>query len=129
MELVFVYGTLKSGERASWLMSGHGEKVCDGAVTGRLIDLGAFPGLLTDSDGDVFGEVWLVEEYSIAALDQYEGEGVLYDRIRAEVRCADGNLLNCWTYRYRSQGGKHLEIEGGTWVSKKSLNPIDSECR
>lgn len=129
MELVFVYGTLKSGERASWLMSGHGEKVCDGVVTGRLIDLGAFPGLLTDSDGDVFGELWLVEDYAITALDQYEGEGVLYDRIRVEVRCDHGIQQNVWTYRYRDSGGKHREIEGGTWISKNRLNPIDSSCR
>jgi gamma-glutamylcyclotransferase (GGCT)/AIG2-like uncharacterized protein YtfP len=76
MARIFVYGTLKRGHGNHHYLAG--QKFVGEAVTVpkyRLIDLGSFPGLFCDDpDGlEVRGEVWDVDETTLARLDQLEG--------------------------------------------------------
>ena len=119
-EIVFVYGTLKSGQRAGWMMSRNGEKIADGTVSGKLIDLGAFPGLIRCDGQQAHGEVWSVEQGVLSLLDSYEGEGVLYDRVKVDVTCEGQVIQDVWAYEYRTDSSwEHKEIEGGFWPEKK----------
>jgi gamma-glutamylcyclotransferase (GGCT)/AIG2-like uncharacterized protein YtfP len=90
---VFVYGTLRSGGRASGLLRGC---ECLGARTlpGTLYDLGAYPALVLEGEGRVEGEVWRCPGELLHALDEYEGvPRGLYRRVPVEVEGVE-----CWTY-------------------------------
>ena len=73
---LFVYGTLKRGERNHRLIA---DQQFDGpAVTApryRVIDLGPHPGLVVDvTHGQaVVGELWEVSDCALAELDDFEG--------------------------------------------------------
>jgi gamma-glutamylcyclotransferase (GGCT)/AIG2-like uncharacterized protein YtfP len=60
--LVFVYGTLRRGSDGAMALRFPGAKfIADGSVSGKLYDLGSYPGLLTNKSGSlVKGEVYQV---------------------------------------------------------------------
>ena len=90
---LFVYGTLRSGGVAAWLLRGC-RLVGPGAVAGTLYDLGAYPALVLGEDSRVEGEVWRCPPGLLVRLDEYEGvaEGLFG---RTEVEAAG---VRCWTY-------------------------------
>jgi gamma-glutamylcyclotransferase (GGCT)/AIG2-like uncharacterized protein YtfP len=74
--LLFVYGTLKSGQGSNNLLAGA--ELVRAAQTMplyRLYGVGWHPGLVLDrSAGEaVHGEVYAVNEETLARLDEYEG--------------------------------------------------------
>lgn len=74
--ILFVYGTLKRGERNHRLIAD--QRFVREAVTApvyRVIDLGSHPGMVRD-DGtgvSVHGELWDVSDCCLAELDEFEG--------------------------------------------------------
>src|SRR6266581_3851339 len=73
---VFVYGTLKRGQRNHGLLSDH--QFLGLALTlphYRLYDSGRHPALVDDPENGVAvrGEVWQVSEETLQKLDEYEG--------------------------------------------------------
>jgi len=73
---IFVYGTLKRGERSNGILIG--QQFLGPAQTEpryRLYDCGRHPALVHDSDNGVAvqGEVWQVSEETLQKLDEYEG--------------------------------------------------------
>lgn len=80
--LVFVYGTLLVGERNHRLLKGT-QLLSDEARTQpgfRLYDLGPYPALVRGGDQAVVGEVYEVDQPTLAALDRLEGHPDLYRR-------------------------------------------------
>jgi gamma-glutamylcyclotransferase (GGCT)/AIG2-like uncharacterized protein YtfP len=68
---IFIYGTLLPGLRLEAEM--HGALFVGAAqVSGRLVDVGRYPGLLP-GEGQVTGEVYEVDEVHLARLDAVEG--------------------------------------------------------
>jgi gamma-glutamylcyclotransferase (GGCT)/AIG2-like uncharacterized protein YtfP len=83
---VFVYGTLKSGFRNHYLLGGC-EFFGDAATvpTYRMIEKG-FPVIMPDPEGKpLAGELYTVDEETLARLDQLEREGSSYDRVLIDV--------------------------------------------
>jgi gamma-glutamylcyclotransferase (GGCT)/AIG2-like uncharacterized protein YtfP len=83
---VFVYGTLKSGFRNHYLL-----EECEffgGAATVptyKMIENG-FPVIMRDPEGKpLAGEIYIVDDNTLARLDQLEREGSSYDRKLIEV--------------------------------------------
>jgi gamma-glutamylaminecyclotransferase len=78
---VFVYGTLLAGERNHHVL---GEAVCLGpartAPAFELYDFGPYPGLVAGGKTRVVGEVYAVDDATLARLDWLEGYPHLYDR-------------------------------------------------
>lgn len=78
---VFVYGTLQRGGRNHRLLR---TAVLVGRVRTapafRLYDLGAFPALVSGGDQAVAGEVYEVDERTLAELDRLEGHPSFYER-------------------------------------------------
>src|SRR5262245_12007263 len=73
--LLFVYGTLKSGQPANHHL--NGAELVGPAVTApkyRLYDMGWHPAMLRDDANglSVEGEVWHVSAGMVPALDEYE---------------------------------------------------------
>ena len=115
--LIFVYGTLMSGQRASGYLDG-----CE--LLGRyclrdyaMYNLGAYPGIVPKKGETVFGEVWNIPVARLPELDAYEGEGSLYHRRTVIVeREGDVVLVQAYIYAQRREGTLMRE----PWNSKDS---------
>ena len=106
--LVFVYGTLKRGERNHhWLQGARwvGEVERPGLV---LHDLGPFP-MAVVGEGRAFGELYEVDSAILARLDQLEGYPRLYDP--QQLPLADGQ--RAWVYLGRPHQVRNAPVVGG----------------
>jgi len=107
---LFIYGTLHPDRAPAEIASAVRRLTSIGAATvrGRLLDLGAYPGVLLDTTAPVIpGELFLVpDDETLAALDAYEDfrpaspEASLFLRVEAAATLPDGSSLNCWVYIY-----------------------------
>jgi gamma-glutamylcyclotransferase (GGCT)/AIG2-like uncharacterized protein YtfP len=115
-QLVFVYGTLKRGEKNHhWLegASWQGEAELSGVL---LHDLGPFP-MAVIGEGTAIGEVYGVEEHGLARLDELEGYPRLYDRQMLSLN--DGR--QAWVYLGRLRQVRHAPlVVGGSWHATKT---------
>jgi gamma-glutamylcyclotransferase (GGCT)/AIG2-like uncharacterized protein YtfP len=115
-QLVFVYGTLKRGEKNHhWLegASWQGEAELSGVL---LHDLGPFP-MAVIGEGTAIGEVYAVEERGLARLDELEGYPRLYDRQMLTLN--DGR--HAWVYLGRPRQVRHAPlVVGGSWHTTKT---------
>lgn len=96
---LFVYGTLKRGQRSADLLEG-----CDwlGAATvpGILYDIdGEHPALVVYGNSEVKGEVWRCPINLLPTIDAYESlDSGLFRRVGITVVLEDGREQGCWTY-------------------------------
>ncbi len=120
---LFVYGTLLRGEsRANHL---QGAAASPARTRGRLLDCGAYPGLVV-GEGWVQGELVHLDapERMLNDLDNVEGfrgfgvPGALFRRTLAqvEVECLGSTLA--WTYRYAAKGETLPTLAGGSWRAR-----------
>ncbi len=117
---VFVYGTLMSGFGNNRLMQGR--LVGRATTAGMLYNLNGFPGLRQDDGhGTVYGEVWDIDDASLAALDRLEGVAVgLYDRIRVVANVERHGSVEAWAYQIsqRHTVGRQL-VPNGDWAGMR----------
>lgn len=121
---VFVYGTLKHGHGNHEYYLKNSQFLGRHMLKGkhRLVDLGAFPGLVDLSaeeacpESDVIGEVYLIDEKVLAALDLLEGNGTFYNRKKI-----DTPWKKAWCYYLPTEYSDEMEVPGGSW------NPSDDE--
>jgi gamma-glutamylcyclotransferase (GGCT)/AIG2-like uncharacterized protein YtfP len=115
-QLVFVYGSLKRGEKNHrWLegASWQGEAELNGVL---LHDLGPFP-MAVIGEGTAIGEVYAVEERGLARLDELEGYPRLYDRQMLSL--SDGR--QAWVYLGRPRQVRHAPVVAGSrWHTTKT---------
>src|SRR5262249_3653075 len=95
--LLFVYGTLKRGERNYFRMR-DSELIAEvkTAPHFRAVDRGAHPGLIRDHENglSVYGELFAVSDRCLAELDEFEGVPGPFVRELIEV---DGHE-EVWAY-------------------------------
>ena len=126
---VFVYGTLQTGERLVENLADCPRKLA--RVCGRLYNLGGYPGLYLDPNGEpVVGEVVTVSPTVLARLDQIEGfqgynQKSLYHRVwlPKEIWGDDGG---CWAYVYAKPENElesDTRIKSGDWVNPHNFFP------
>jgi gamma-glutamylcyclotransferase (GGCT)/AIG2-like uncharacterized protein YtfP len=123
---VFVYGTLKRGQDHAMArrLAAEGTYCGKASLAGRLIDLGAYPGMLPalEAGERVKGELFALPEEGdlLESLDRYEGchsgdaEPQEYCRIVCTARDEDGVRVWCWAYLYQG-GGEGRLLPGGEW--------------
>ena len=113
-QLVFVYGTLLSGERnARWAGSARRRSAW---TTGRLFDTGfGFPAFVRDGSDRVVGEVLDADDAQMRSMDRLEGCPRLYRRERIEVALADGSRATAWVYIMNKLPDAATPIPGGDW--------------
>jgi len=94
---VFVYGTLKQGNNIRGLDSFGNADMVGTAITTEsvysLYDLGAFPAVTLNGNNKIQGEVWQVDDKTLATLDNIEGYPDFYNRVR--VSTTEGTA---WVY-------------------------------
>ena len=99
LQLIFVYGSLKSGRSAHHLLAGA-QRQSDGWLEGvRLGVVAGYP-MLWVGDQAINGEVYRVDPALIQQLDVYEG--VPNDYIRLQRPLRDGRMA--WVYMHPSTG-------------------------
>ncbi len=110
---VFVYGTLLSGEANHYLLA-TAAKLAE-ARTGaafELYDLGSFPGLVAGGATSISGEIYEVDEPTLAALDRLEDHPVFYQR--TEIVLEGGERV--WTYLLPAEHVARCPvIASGSW--------------
>lgn len=134
---IFVYGTLRRGERADLSKQSHqfGVTFCgEDAINGLLYHLGAFPGVKLPGEPNIWdpllpvvvGEVFRIRDTSIVSImDAYEGYNSddpstgLYDR--EEVETKGGRKV--WVYVYNPPVISDQLIESGDWC-KNQMMPL-----
>ncbi len=119
---LFVYGTLKAGFcRAPILEAYQPLQIEPASVQGRLVDLGAYPGLVQGGSSAVVGELWSFAELDalLQEVDEVEDflgwedlEGSMYVRTIATASLG-GSSRPAWTYVYRGADG--TAIDDGIW--------------
>ncbi len=99
---IFVYGTLLSGESASYMLK-------DSHYCGKFVlkdygmyNMGEYPAIYPCENETVVGEVYFVSEKTLRQLDFYEGEGSLYYRREVTVSGYFGELRVA-TYVYHDK--------------------------
>ena len=116
--LVFVYGTLLVGESNHRLLKGA-QLISDEGRTQpgfRLYDLGRYPALVRDGDHAVVGEVYEVDEPTLAALDRLEGHPELYRR--TGIVLADDTPVETYLMTPAQVAGYPV-ITTGSWRTRR----------
>ena len=100
MNLVFVYGTLQTGQYNNYLLR-TSQCLDEGEAEGlTLYSMGGFPAAVRSAENDhtVVGELWQVDDDVLDILDQLEGHPNWYERQLWNVRVETGDLLEAWVY-------------------------------
>ena len=131
LELLFVYGTLLSGDRGPTgrtqraRLAAQARVIATGTTEGRLYDLGRYPGLFVPASGEiVHGEVLelAAADRTLRWLDVYEGivpgrnAHNEYERLRCDVTLDDGLGRPAWVYVYRGAMTAATHIPDGRWL-------------
>ena len=107
--LVFVYGTLKRGNRRRGLdQFGDAEFIGAAETTDtqyNLWCLGAFPAISMNGDNKIKGEVWRVSDAVMDQLDIIEGYPDFYNR-----RIVDTTHGSAWAYYLQSEDIKQFRV-------------------
>ena len=108
-KLIFVYGTLKTGQPNHILLE-NSKKLHNDMIDGRIYCLGNFPGLKQES-GTVYGEIYEVDDNTLEKLDRLEGHPNFYTR--QNIITQKG--IDCQTYFYNHAVAKRHLIASGVW--------------
>ncbi len=119
-EMVFVYGTLRRGGSNDFRMA-NARFVAEGKVRGRLYRIDWYPGFVADENaGPVAGEFFMVDDETIAALDEFEGSE--YRRVKIEVEVREGlaavSRVQAWIWEWLGETSESQRIVGGDWLGE-----------
>jgi gamma-glutamylcyclotransferase (GGCT)/AIG2-like uncharacterized protein YtfP len=118
---VFVYGTLRKGQRND-INFFHPQPHYIGTawVKGQLYSRGWYPGIRLNGEQAVTGEVYKVSAQVLVQLDTLEEVAPVpsgeYQRVQVEVDCA-GHKLVCEIYELSADfAAQSTVIDEGDWV-------------
>ena len=126
MEYLFTYGTLLSGFKHEVLTSISKYLTLVGPATIRgalLYDLGNYPGLVEEPNGEVKGELYSIKEPEsvFKVLDEYEELDVPdpeYKRVKKVIVLPGGSEIESWVYVYIKRiTAEHQQIKDGDYLS------------
>jgi len=112
-ELVFVYGTLKSGFHNNHLLKDD-KYICKGFTEEKyLLTEDGIPYVSEQIDYcNIHGEVYNVSVDSLISLDILEGHPMWYERKKVNIKGSNGNVYNCWLYFNEQSLGSLLNQDG-----------------
>ena len=115
---VFTYGTLLRGERNHHLISDR-DFISEGYVKGfKMFNLGRYPGI-EYGEGTVLGEIYLVDDKTLAELDYLEEEGSLYLRKTTKVYTANNEYeAYIYVYNHKVDNPNYLGNETYSWKNR-----------
>ncbi len=113
MTILFVYGSLIQGESNHGLLS-RARFIGEATTVKRytLYDLGSFPAMARMGTGAVRGELYDVDNSTLASVDRLEGVPTFYRRIA--VLLDDGSIADGYVLRREQVSGRRV-IASGDW--------------
>lgn len=117
-ELLFIYGTLRREGRAHSMMK-NAEFRGVAKITGRIVHVNEYPGLLLEGGNQVIGELYWADENIIQELDRYEGcfeSPPLYTRETVITTDEAGITRSAQTYVFQQLQPEHKTIHSGDWI-------------
>ena len=125
MRYLFVYGSLRKGQRAAYMLEGFDSEKAS-LPGAHMYTLGPWPFIVLDPTASthVKGELITVPEWAwektVAQLDRYEGYPHLFDRVEVEVLTHENpRMVEATVYVAASVENRvddALLVEGGDWV-------------
>lgn len=116
MTNVFVYGTLRMGEYNSPLL-GDARLIGDfkSAAKYTMYDInGGFPAIIGGGSTQIVGEVYEVDDATLARLDRLEGHPNFYRRDPIDVEGFEGEVIAYFMPR----AADYPVITSGDWVNR-----------
>ena len=116
-DLVFVYGTLRTGQASSSRLLA-GRETTPAVLDDHELRLGEWPWVGPATGSSVVGELVEVEPALLAELDLLEDvAGGWYHRRRRAVRLSDGSAAEAWVYTAGTVAGPaDRVVPGGDWL-------------
>ncbi len=125
-QAVFVYGTLRRGGSNHFRMVGA-EFVGKATVEGEIYVIDhnpafLFPALVDAGGKRVVGELYLLGDETMEALDRFEGVSETpqasdeYVRVRRLVKLENGEECPAWIWMWNRGLGNARWIESGDWL-------------
>ncbi len=111
---VFVYGTLRKGGSNNFRMAAA-ELVGQGTISGKMYRISWYPALVCGGEGKVRGELYLVPEEDLQALDEFEGPD--YRRTEVPVRMESGEEKTAWVWQWTGDLADADPIGGEDWLA------------
>ncbi len=111
--LVFVYGTMLSGEANHRFL--NGARFLSSATTEvgfELVDLGGFPAMLRGGQNAVDGELYAVKRGGLIVLDELEDHPEYFRR--CAVQLSDGRKVDSYLLP-DAQAAPFPRIQSGSW--------------
>lgn len=119
---VFVYGSLRKGASNAWRME-RTRFIGSATVSGTLVKVDWYPGLVLKGDTAVKGEVYEVDEQTLAELDAFEGivsDEVYngeYKRIKGKVQFEHDETCECFIYEWQLGVAAYEVVANGDWLT------------
>ena len=114
---LFVYGSLLSGERNHRVLEGaHFIGEARTAPRFSLHDLGSYPAMVAHGTHAIAGEIYEVDELTLARLDTFEGHPSYYERCTTALE--DGGMAETYLLP-RDQAGRAPRIGSGDWRQRQ----------
>ena len=114
--LIFVYGTLLSGEPNHYLLS-DSEFICKAntAPDFKLFDVnGYFPAMVSGGNTKVKGEVYNINKRTLSKIDRLEGHPNFYKRTEIILQ----NKMKAKTYLLDlNKSGSYSRMDSGDWCA------------
>jgi gamma-glutamylcyclotransferase (GGCT)/AIG2-like uncharacterized protein YtfP len=119
---VFVYGTLKSGRTNHEVLAGN-TQVGRATIKGTFdfVNLGWYPAVIEHdkaAEREIGGEVWEIDQDTLATLDMIEGHPSFYER--RKVRTSLG--FNAWCYFLTPDFGDRPHVTTLFWGQNDEEN-------
>ena len=124
---LFVYGTLLTSIPSSMskFLRRKGQLVGKATVTGKLFDLGMYPGYISTGSERVKGELYRLNPETAAMtvemLDAYEGVTGApedeYRKIEVMAKVNDGGSFKAYTYEYKGDAAGKEAIPMGDYAA------------
>ena len=111
-QLVFVYGTLRRGQRYHYLLRSslfYGLHRTEPQYT--MLDLGGFPGVISNGKQAMTGEIYGITARVLRQLDRLEDYPDQYER--KLITTARGPA---WIYLYQHARGDEPIVTNGDWL-------------
>jgi gamma-glutamylcyclotransferase (GGCT)/AIG2-like uncharacterized protein YtfP len=138
MEYLFVYGTLRQGidHRNGLLLMDQATYLGRALVSGRLYDIGRYPGLvLAPGSGlRVVGDLFRLPHPAklLRILDEYEecapgyARPQEYRRVKTLARLPGGGLVKAWVYEYQHSVRNRKRIRHGDYLRYSDRDHTDA---
>tara|TARA_Y100001956_G_scaffold45192_1_gene43991 strand:+ start:8185 stop:8532 length:348 start_codon:yes stop_codon:yes gene_type:complete len=111
--LLFVYGTLRKGESNQGFLEAAEFLGChETPPEYALYDLGAYPAV-TEGHSSITGEVYLIDDETLARVDELEDVPVEYRREQIETPFG-----RAWIYLYQDTSQLDSLLASGDWCQR-----------